>query len=328
LVLRSVDINNSQSAFAQRKEILDITALGRNPACIRALVAAARELIDRQDMIDVHLFAEQSWEQDWRKHPRTLESVVLPDGQLEALVADVTWFAGAQSWYQGRGVPYRRGYLFSGQPGCGKTSLAFALTSHLRRPIYVLNLGSTASDVNLLKAFSGVPSNAVLLIEDIDAADASWNRTAERSGDGERITLSALLNGIDGMLAADGRLLIMTSNHPDRLDPAVVREGRVDRHERIGLAGRAEDETLFLRFHPNEHRLAKQFGLALHAPCPAAQLQEILVRHADEPEAAVDALRYLSPGESCAASISSSRTMRRDCTHPGGVLCSKKRTNK
>jgi mitochondrial chaperone BCS1 len=95
--------------------------------------------------------------------------VVLPNNQRDALVADATRFASAGGWYQERGVPYRRGYLFSGPPGCGKTSLAFALASHLRRPIYVINLGSMATDENLLKAFSKVPGEAVLLIEDVDS---------------------------------------------------------------------------------------------------------------------------------------------------------------
>ena len=80
------------------------------------------------------------------------------------------------------------------------------------------------------------------------------NRTANTGGHpnkepGAGISLSGLLNAIDGVASHEGRVLIMTTNHPEKLDAALVRPGRVDRKVGFRLAMREEVRELFVRMY-------------------------------------------------------------------------------
>jgi chaperone BCS1 len=222
-----------------------------------------------------------------------MESVILPDGQKERLVRDAKWFFGAANWYADRGVPYRRGYLFSGPPGTGKSSIVLLLASELGKPVYALNLASVTTDAAIMEAFAEVPLNAILLVEDIDAMRISKSRV-ETKKDGQPgstalTTLSGLLNAIDGVAAPEGRLLVMTSNHPEKLDPALIRPGRIDLHERFELLGWDAVRRMFLRFHPGAAAEADRFADRVGEAVSPAELQRILLT--GDPFNALDAAR-------------------------------------
>lgn len=179
-------------------------------------------------------------------------SAVLPDGLLEALVNDIQTFRAARDWYQSVGMPHRRGFLFAGIPGSGKTSTVQALASLLKMDIYWINL-STMSDDDLLSAVNAVGDNDILLIEDADCVSATASRESESSegtstGSETKCTLGGLLNAIDGAATPDGRILIMTTNHPERLDPALLRPGRIDRQIDFTYATAGQIEELARRF--------------------------------------------------------------------------------
>jgi chaperone BCS1 len=126
------------------------------------------------------------------------------------------------------GIPYRRGYLFYGPPGTGKTSLSAALAGHLRCELYLINLSANnMSDGRLHQLFLRLPLKCVVVLEDVDAAGLGRERKAppmadsgpdrtdgnhplmrQFHGDGG-VTLSGLLNAIDGNASQEGRLLIM-----------------------------------------------------------------------------------------------------------------------
>lgn len=278
-VTHNIDVENSRGQFL--RESYKLRVLGRRQALLRGLVLEARAIMLRDETIPVHVWIDSYWREAARKQPRPLDSVVLPEGQVRALVRDAEWFFGAAGWYADRGVPYRRGYLFSGPPGTGKTSLVMALASHFRLPLYTLNLGGLWSDSSLQNAFTRLPRKAILLIEDIDAASAAKARRVNpekangEDKDGMGVTLSGLLNTIDGVAASDGRLLIMTTNHPSKLDPSLTRAGRADRHETFGPLGAPEAARMFERFYPGGDAAEFITGLAL--PLPAADLQARLI---------------------------------------------------
>ncbi|KAG1789968.1 P-loop containing nucleoside triphosphate hydrolase protein [Suillus plorans] len=126
----------------------------------------------------------------------------------------------------------------------GKTSLIHSLAGELGLDIYVVSLSSKGMSDNTLTTLMGhVPSRYILLLEDLDAAftrsvshDASstgaptasnTNSTTTETSDGSTLSLSGLLNSLDGVAAAEGRLLFATTNHIERLDPALSRPGRM-----------------------------------------------------------------------------------------------------
>lgn len=274
---------------AKRKphESFNIRIFSRSTKRMRDLIAEAEQLREGETRTDIYIY-DDYWQRVARRLNRPIESVVLPQEQLNRIISDAEWFASAAPWYSERGVPYRRGYLLSGPPGCGKTSLTLALAAHLARPVYSLNLGSVANDDQLFTALGGVPEQAVLLIEDIDVAMAAQSRDEKPDKPEKGMTLSGLLNAIDGVASTDGRILIMTSNRPENLDDALVRPGRIDMREHIGPAGPDEAARLFKRFFPDYHQTEVVSVLtASQIELPGAVLQAILLDNNKDPDAAL-----------------------------------------
>jgi chaperone BCS1 len=108
--------------------------------------------------------------------------------------------------------------------------LAIATAGLFNKAIHALNLASLTTDASLFNACRELPQDVVLLLEDVDVALATATRTPQRlpKAQASQLSLSALLNVLDGVFAASDRILIMTSNYPERLDPAIIRPGRID----------------------------------------------------------------------------------------------------
>jgi len=167
------------------------------------------------------------------------------------------------------GIPFRRGYLLHGVPGSGKTSLIHSLSGELGLDIYVVSLSSKGmSDNTLTTLMGGVPTRCILLLEDLDAAfTRSVTRDSTSTGtptastakdkdtaenDGSTLSLSGLLNALDGVAAAEGRLLFATTNHIERLDPALSRPGRMDVWVNFTHATKFQAEGIFKCFFPSK----------------------------------------------------------------------------
>ncbi|KAJ3229170.1 hypothetical protein HDU81_005567 [Chytriomyces hyalinus] len=109
-----------------------------------------------------------SWVQNMRS-TRGLASVALDQHQEQLLHRDLDTFAKDRDFYRRMGLPYRRGYLFSGKPGTGKTSLINAISATYNRDLYYINLQEIQTDNELQSAFASVPKNSIIVFEDIDA---------------------------------------------------------------------------------------------------------------------------------------------------------------
>lgn len=224
---------------------------------------------------------------DWRvvqrRAPRTADSVVLAGDQLSDLQSDLDRFFAARDDYARLGISYQRGYLLHGPPGNGKTSTVVAMSSHFARDVYIVSL-STMSDVELANVLGTLPEHAFLLIEDVDCIFAERDRSDAHN----RLTFSGFLNALDGVCATTGRVMFMTTNHIDRLDPALIRPGRADRMFEFKHADPDMAERLFLRFFPDEAGLASVFRNYVQelGATSMATLQEHLLANRDDPEAA------------------------------------------
>ncbi len=164
------------------------------------------------------------------------DDVVLPTGRIEEIRDSVRSFLKAKPLYKELNLPFRRGFLFSGPPGCGKTLTAKIIAANTKVGIFLLPLKSDIDDATLARAFR-MPSEegpAILILEDLD-----------RLQDGTKVSLSYLLNLLDGITAPDGLIVIATTNAPEKLDPALLnRPSRFDKVWHFGLPG--EDERLRL----------------------------------------------------------------------------------
>lgn len=286
----------AQQTVATIREHFSITILSRNRLLAWQLLDDAREhaLPQADRRLTIYHVNYTSWSPTLQRLPRPPESVVLRTGLIEDLIADVRRFLEQRTWYIQRGVPYRRGYLLFGPPGTGKSSAVVAIASALGMDIAVLNLNGIAlDDKELSELLAEVPANSMVLIEDIDCAFIARSVGEDKAN---KITFSGLLNAIDGVAAGEGRILFATTNHPQRLDPALVRPGRIDRKVEIGLADRDQIGRIYQRFFPAaSSALVHQFAARVPADCLAmSSIQSYLIRHADSAEDAAAGATELS----------------------------------
>merc|ERR1719263_1470518 len=202
------------------------------------------------------------------------------------LVDDVTEFlsGGARAWYKAHGIPYKRSYLFHGVPGAGKTSLIQALAGHFRRDVCFLQPAHPDMTDDCLKAaIEGAPPRAMIVLEDVDALFHGRAR-ASFAGSASPLTFSGLLNALDGVGSAGGRLFVLTTNHREKLDPALIRCGRVDMHVHFDFVVDEQLEGLFRQFYPDcGEAQPAEFAAAARAvlngrPVAAAAMQALFIR--------------------------------------------------
>lgn len=188
------------------------------------------------------------------KSARPLDSVVLDTDIAETLVKDIQSFQDSGEWYMNKGVPYRRGYLLFGPPGTGKTSFVQAVAGALKLNLCYLNLSSgDIDDDGLNRLLSEAPERSIILLEDIDALFQKRNQMYS-SG----LSFSGFLNALDGVRSQEGQILFMTTNHKERLDPALLRPGRADVHVNLNLASEKQIKELFGRFFPEADEDGRQ----------------------------------------------------------------------
>lgn len=187
---------------------------------------------------------------DWMNfgeiYGKSIENIVLKEKQ--EIVDNIADFISKEAWYFKRGLSYKRGYLFYGSPGNGKTSLCLALAKHFNRDIQFLNLNDIEKDSNLFVSFNNIRNNSILVIEDVDAVFGT------REGK-SKISFSALLNCMDGAFSKYGIITIMTTNHADRIDDALIREGRIDMKIKIDNPEKEMVEEYLTMFYGKEAKL-------------------------------------------------------------------------
>ena len=250
----------------RRVESLTFRTIGRNQAVLKRfvdeIVACHHTKVRAASYLHVY---DEGWTYVQAYSPRLLGSVILKPGEKEHLLRDLERFRGSRARYRRLGVPYHRGYLLYGPPGTGKTSLVSALGAKFGMSIYVVNL-TEFNDRTLKTAMNDVPENSVILFEDIDCMKSGNRRpstndwmenppslsTTEKAGPAAvfAVTLSGLLNVLDGFHAPENVVYVMTTNRVEALDPALLRPGRIDYRLFMGEASESQRIELYCRFFP------------------------------------------------------------------------------
>jgi chaperone BCS1 len=279
---------SERAAGLEVLETVELTTIGRSAAIMHEIVREARNQAAERDSDHTIIFHNTGGRWSRQQEPRArrpLQSVVLAGDTRAELLCDVKQFLASRAYYVGLGVPYRRGYLLHGPPGCGKSSLVTALAGELRLAICVLSLSNRSlDDDSLNNLLNTAPLRSIVLLEDIDRAFANDSR----------ITMSGLLNALDGVAAQEGRLVFMTTNHVDKLDAALVRPGRCDVKLEIGLMNSAQIRDMFVKFFPAASKAEMSEFVAAVPPnrLSPAQLQSHLFLHRESTIAATRAVEH------------------------------------
>ncbi|KAF8229508.1 P-loop containing nucleoside triphosphate hydrolase protein [Tricholoma matsutake] len=282
-------VRRGRKADGSGTEVLSISVVARSNTILKQLVLQAKKEYEAEAIHRIQIYfadSHGSWRWTDSRHKRPMGSIVLNPGVKEMLLNDTKDFLKSEKWYADRGIPFRRGYLLHGVPGSGKSSLIHAIAGQLMLDIYVVSLSASwISDSTLTTLMGRVPARCILLLEDLDAAftrsvnrvegegkekkegpveqnannsnitsggiSRGRNRRTEQLSDVNTLSLSGLLNALDGVAAAEGRLLFATTNHLDRLDPALSRPGRMDVWVEFKNASKWQAEALFRNFFPS-----------------------------------------------------------------------------
>ena len=260
-------------------EKIALSTFGRDKRSLEELVHAAMEHRIARELNRIAVYMPSPYNNEWMRarlgNNRKLDSVVLKAGQKESILEDLNRFFASHDRYEALGIPWRRGYLLYGQPGTGKTSLVTAIASELALNVCVLSLASpTVTDEKIGNLLSSVPQRSVILIEDVDA----FFRQRDKADAGVKVSYSGFINALDGVAAHEGSVVFLTTNHPELIDEAAIRSGRVDFRMELGLCDASQLERMFLKFFDDASAAARFANEVAPGRWSPAQVQERLLK--------------------------------------------------
>lgn len=280
-------------------EKITLSTFGRNKKPLEDFIrsAIAHRIARELNKIAIYVpnpFNHSDWMRAKLGNNRKLASIVLKEGQTEAILADLHRFFASHDRYEVLGIPWRRGYLLYGSPGTGKTSLVTALASELTLNVCSLSLASGGLNDDRVNALlSSVPPRSLILIEDID----SFFRQRDQATSQMKLSFSGFINALDGVASHEGSVIFMTTNYPELIDDAVIRSGRVDFRMELSKCDRHQLREMFLKFYDDPVR-AEQFASTLTpGQWSPAEVQERLLKAND----AASALALFEPKPAVAA---------------------------
>jgi chaperone BCS1 len=159
---------------------------------------------------------------------KTFDNIYLDGGIIDDLKKDLDTFRDSKETYDKYGIRYKRTYLFYGEPGTGKSSLSLAISNYTKRDILSINMSKDMTDSNLITLVSNRPNKSIILFEDIDCLLDDINRNEESKEKEVKISLSCILNILDGIYTPNDVIFIITTNNLDKIDDAIKRKGRTD----------------------------------------------------------------------------------------------------
>lgn len=214
----------------------------------------------------VYRNVDDKWVATNARAKRRIETVILADGLRDEIAEDFKEFVNSESWYVERDTTYARRYLFYGKPRTGKTSMIKALATYNQRHIHYLQLSTVKDDDQLLRLLDSVDySKTIVVVEDVDASskavldrrfqNVEVQQKTETPEDEQHpkeqkkeLTLSGILNALDGVFHNHGQIMIMTSNYPEKLDVALIGPERIHRKFEFKLADQQQLSDLYFNF--------------------------------------------------------------------------------
>lgn len=306
IVSRHIDDDSKSEKF---KEFTHVTIVARKKDIIERFKTAIDEFSGRardgQEKVRLKVNSGTYWSDGGKLPMRRMNTIFSANNAGNTIVEHIHAFDDKRDWNHAKGLPHHTGILLYGPPGTGKSSLIHAAASETKRTLFYLSLASIEKDSELTELLGGNTdwSKALLVIEDFDAAGLNLNRDDDdededdgdsemevvgekdgvavckpvrkaKKGKKEAVSLSTILNVLDGLLSPDGLVVIATTNHPDRLDEALLRPGRFDLSLELGLVGKPEFEKMADLFELD----SADYALDTFAQMSGAEMRSLLLK--------------------------------------------------
>ncbi|XP_023741085.1 AAA-ATPase At3g50940 [Lactuca sativa] len=266
------------------------------------ILEKAKEIENQKNVVKLHnLQFERSGYNRTEKesvkldHPSTFDTLAMDPTMKKTIMEDLDLFLRRKDFYRKVGKAWKRGYLLYGPPGTGKSSLIAAMANYLKFDIYDLQLNSVGSDSSLKKLMLSTSNRSIIVIEDIDCSIQVHDRKGtipskyihDKPKHSPQFSLCGLLNFIDGLWSCcgDERIIIFTTNHKERLDPALLRPGRMDVHIHMSYLTIDGFKTLaanYLNIHDTHLRFTEIEELINGTNVTPAEVAEELMKSDDQ----------------------------------------------
>ena len=264
---------------------------------MKKFILEAREKYDenkrfklKKDNLLLYSYQDHYWDDIKKINKRKFDTVILDPDIKSDIKKCIDKFLDQdyKKKLESFGITSKLNLIFSGLPGTGKSSLMFSIASMLNKDIATIDFNNKdLNDHNFIVAINKVPKNTLFVLEDIDSLFIERDKSNDN-----RVSFSCILNFMDGVYSNEDLITIITTNHLDRCDKALIRPMRADKIIKFTYCSKYQYEMIFSRFFPEKDDLMREiYKLIQRKKFTTAMLQKFLITYLDEPEELKDNIK-------------------------------------
>ena len=256
---------------------------------IKDFILESKELFDKnkrytnsEDKLILYSYSDSYWDDIKRINKRKLDTIILDPDIKKNIKSVIERYNNEdlKNKLKSFGINHKLNLVLSGLPGTGKSSLMISIASILSKDIATIDFNDKITDTGFIRALNRMPSDCLFALEDID----SLYINREKSMENNKISFSCILNFLDGMYSKTDQVTVITTNHLDKLDKAIIRPMRIDKIFKFSYCSKYQSETIFNIFFPESNIFDDIYKLIKNKKYTTAMLQKWFITYIYEPD--------------------------------------------